>query len=369
MASLQKITKGWQTGYRLRVCTGGKRLSVWLGTIRDREAMAVKLHVEAIIASQRMQTPLPAETARWLKDLPAELRLRLRDVLGAAKSVDEAVEAYVSEMETQLKDATLRTQADTLEQFAADFGSQQLRSLTGAAIDQWLRERNVAESTIGKHAKHLRTWLKWCLAKHYCDADLTIATAATIGVGHKEFVPLDEFQRVIDFFVHDPEMQCVLALSRWSGLRMPSEAVTLRRSAIDFENNRLKIDDSKRTKRRSRGPPKVRELPLFTGLVPYIEPMMRLPRGPHDYLLPTLGGSDAARTGSLLRNRVYRALDKLGIPRWPKVFHSPRATRETELMEVVGPKAASEWIGNSAAVAVRNYELVRGETWAKALDV
>lgn len=368
MASLSKISEGWQAGYRLRVSTGGKRHSVWLGAIRDREAMAIKIHVEAVVDAQRMKTPLPAETQRWLRELSPELRVRLRGVLGSTKSVDEAVEEYLEQLAASEKDSTVRAHADSLEQFASYFGSQNMRSLNGESIDEWLRQRNVSESTIGKHAKHLRTWLKWCKAQDYCDRELAIATPATIGVGEKEFIPLVQFKRVIEYFADDPEMQCILALSRWAGLRVASELVTLRRSWLDIESQRIKIDDSKRTRRRSRGPPRVRELPLFAGMLPFVEPMLKLPGSREDYLLPTIGGMDRDRAGSLLRSRVYRALDALGMVRWPKVFHSPRASRETELMEVVGAKAASEWIGNSAAVAVRNYELIRGETWSKAID-
>ena len=208
MASLQLIKKGWQTGYRLRVCAGGKRHSVWLGPLREREAMTVKLQVEAVIDSQKLRTPLPTETQRWLAQIPAELRGRLREVLGVSKTVDEAVELYVVHVEATHKPSTARAAADTLEQFASHFGSLQLRSLTAVQIDSWLAKQNVCESTVGKHVKHLRTWLAWCRdpAQGYCDSELSITTPATIGVGAKEFVDLKEFERVINYFT-DPEME------------------------------------------------------------------------------------------------------------------------------------------------------------------
>lgn len=366
MASLQLITKGWQTGYRLRVCTGGKRHSVWLGPVRDREALAIKRHVEAVVDSQQMRTPLPTETQRWLTQISAELRVRLREVLGVAKTVDEAVENYLQWYADQNKAGTVRASTDTLEQFASHFGSQQMRSLTGEEIDHWLAQLNVAGPTVGKHAKNLRSWLKWCKTANYCDAELVIATPSTIGVGEKEFIDLAEYQRVIDSF-DDVEMRAVLAISRWSGVRVASEVVGLRRSSIDLENNRFLIYDSKRTRRRSRDPPVVRTTPLFSGLLPYLEALLRLPGKPHDFLLPTLGGMDQERAGSLLRQRVYRRQDKLGIQRWPKVFHSPRATRQTELIGLVGEKAACDWIGNSREVSRRNYELILDETFDRAV--
>jgi hypothetical protein len=368
MASLQHIKNGWQTGYRLRVCTGGKRHSVWLGNVRRREADTVQLHVEAIIQSQRLQTPIPSETQRWIRDLSADLRTRLRPILGVERTVDEAADAYVVYCEKQLKPTTARSNADTVTQFAADYGSSSLRLITGDQIDTWLLRRNVAASTIGKHVKHLRSWFAWALQAQLIESAPTIETPATIGQGEKQFIDFDQWQKVIDHFASKPEMQCVLALSRWCGLRIASELVTLRRSSVDLASERLLIEDSKRSHRQSRGPPVVRKVPLFAGLRPYLMVMLERPGGPHDYLLPTIGGQDAERVGSLLRQRVYRALDKLGLERWPRVFHSLRATRQTQLKDLFGEHAACEWIGNSRDEFRQSYELIPDEIFTRAVD-
>jgi hypothetical protein len=43
-----------------------------------------------------------------------------------------------------------------------------------------------------------------------------------------------------------------------------------------------------------------------------------------------------------------------------------RATRETELIERYGLATASQWIGNSAAVAMRSYAMVTDDHWHRA---
>ncbi len=115
-------------------------------------------------------------------------------------------------------------------------------------------------------------------------------------------------------------MQAVLALARWCGLRIASEVVTLRVSSVDLAADRLLIDDSKRSHRQSRGPPVIRKLPLFSGVRPYLMPLLKRKCNPNDYLLPTLGGQDPQVVGSLLRQRVYRAIDSLGMDRWRVCF-------------------------------------------------
>lgn len=369
MASLQHIKDGWQTGYRLQVCTSGKRHSVWLGNVRKNEATTVKLHVEAVIQSQRLQTPLPSETQRWLRELSAELRLRLRPILGHERSVDEAADQYVAHCEATLKVTTARANADTVNQFASHYGSQMLRSISGEQIDLWLLRQNVAASTIGKHVKNLRAWFAWALTQRMIDNVPTIDTPATIGVGDKSHIDFDVYQKLIDYFDRDPEMQCIMALAQWCGLRIASEVCPLRRSDFCLATDRITIHDTKRTYRRSRDPPRVRTLPLFTGLRPYLMPMLNRPGNPNDYLLPTIGGQDPERVGSRLRNRVNRAQDALGIDRWPRVFHSVRATRQTQLKELVGEKVACEWIGNTPYVFQRNYELIADEIFTRAVEL
>ena len=368
MASLFQVKTGWQTGYRLQYRTSGRRHSMWLGNVRDSEARRVLLHVSAIEEAIKLKTPIPSETLRWLAD-HAQYRQSLAPLLGTSKTVDEAADLYYLHVQANHKETTARAAEDTIGQFASHFGNQPLRSITGETIDGWLARQNVAASTVGKHVKILRTWLRWSLAQHLIDTVPQISTPSTIGVGEKAYVDFDgQYQQLIDYFAGDREMQCILAMARWNGPRVASEVVTLRRSNVDLANDRFLIDDSKRSHRQSRGPPKIRTLPLFSSLRPYVMAMLAQPGKPTDYLLPTIGGQNAQRAGSLLRQRVYRALDKLGIPRWPRVFHSPRATRQTQLKESVGEKAACDWIGNTPDVSRRNYELIDGETFARAVD-
>ncbi len=212
MASLQHIKHGWQTGYRLRVSHEGKRHSVWLGPVREREAVAVRLHVEAIQQSQRLRTPMPAETQRWLR--ATTLKPKLSFLLGLDKTVDEAVEEYIARETAINKATTVRAKEDTLNQFASHYGTLSMRSLTGDQIDTWLARQNVVASTIGKHVKQLRAWLKWCLDEQLVDSMITIKSPSTVGVGAKQFVDVGMIQKVIDHFAGDPRCN---VYSRWPG--------------------------------------------------------------------------------------------------------------------------------------------------------
>ena len=183
-------------------------------------------------------------------------------------------------------------------------------------------------------------------------------------MGDKEFISVDDFDGILKSFNKQPEMRCALAIARWAGVRVPSEILLLTRSSVDFEQQRLRVTDSKRTKRLSRAPPVVRELPLFPELVPYLEAVWDLSNEPTARLLPSI----VAMGGNTFVARCRKARDEAGMS-WPRLFSSLRATRETELITRFGLKAACEWIGNSPAVAIKHYELITAETWKEATTV
>lgn len=354
MASLTHETQP-RTGYRLRAYAAGdssRRFSIWLGEIPSREAETIKRHIEAVLDSQKLGTPMPGETQRWLGRIPELLRRKLIPVLGTARNVREAVDQYIVWATRTHKPSTVETMTCTLNQFASEFGRVQMRSLAAVEVDQWLSTRNVRANTRAKHAKHLKTWIFWCRKAGFVD-DLQLNTAAYIKAGNKEFITREKFDRLMIAFT-DAEDRCALALARWLGIRMPSE-LAIRTADIDFDDRTITVIDSKRTHRCNRGPPITRKCPLFRELVPYLDAVWR---PSEKYLLPTL-------VGTSFTARVRVARDKLGLT-WPRLFHSLRATRQTELIAEFGMHAACEWIGNSPKIAQEFYELIDDETWARA---
>lgn len=368
MASLSRHDRH-RTGWQLRAYApaaggasagGAVRHSIWLGDIAEREARKVKAHVEAILEARKLGTPVPGETNRWLAKCEPGLRRKLAPLLGASRSVGDAIDEYLADNPN--KPTTVGSYRDTLDQFHSAFRNRAMRSLSGAEVDAWLAEQNVSANTVGKHAKNLKTWIRWCRGCGFVD-DLHIATPSTIGVGSKTLLSAAVLQQWIDSLGTDPHLQIGLALIRWLGLRVPSELLLLTRGSVDWETQRIHVVDSKRTKRQSRGPPVIRHAPLFAELVPYLERLWQmLPDGPAtDPLLPEV----VAMGGKSFVRRCHEARAAADLE-WGKLFNSVRATRETELITSFGIKAACEWIGNSPAVAVRNYEQITADTWEKA---
>jgi hypothetical protein len=67
-----------------------------------------------------------------------------------------------------------------------------------------------------------------------------------------------------------------------------------------------------------------------------------------------------------LRKELLTRLDRANIKPWPRLFHSMRASRQTELEREFGLAAACAWLGNTASIAKEHYLLVTSDAWQKA---
>ncbi|MCE2811402.1 MAG: hypothetical protein LW850_13515 [Planctomycetaceae bacterium] len=54
---------------------------------------------------------------------------------------------------------------------------------------------------------------------------------------------------------------------------------------------------------------------------------------------------------------------------WPRLFHSMRASRQTELQREFPLHVVCSWLGNSPRIAQQSYLLVTEEDFAKAAGV
>jgi hypothetical protein len=71
--------------------------------------------------------------------------------------------------------------------------------------------------------------------------------------------------------------------------------------------------------------------------------------------------------------RVYEAswgdLEWSGVSGWPRLFHSMRASRQTELQREFPLHVVCSWLGNSPRIAQQSYLLVTEDDFARAAGV
>jgi hypothetical protein len=133
-----------------------------------------------------------------------------------------------------------------------------------------------------------------------------------------------------------------MALSRYGGLRCPSEHLALKWTDVQWDDGRIVIDSPKT------GP---RTIPLFPELRTYLDDA-------YDLIEPGPGSVHVInrhRKTTNLRTQLCRIIRRAGLKPWEKPFHNMRASRETELAAEYPLHVVCEWIGNSALVAQKHY--------------
>jgi integrase len=168
-----------------------------------------------------------------------------------------------------------------------------------------------------------------------------------------------------------PTWRTIIALARYAGMRCPSEVLSLKWSDVNFETGRMTVPSPK-----TEGIPgkEYRVCPIFTDLRPHLDEAFELADGGAEYVVsgPLADKVRAKSTGENgwvncnLRTEFERLLRRAGLTPWPRLFHTLRASCETDLLEKFPISAVTEWLGHSATVALKHYARVPDALFERA---
>jgi len=159
----------------------------------------------------------------------------------------------------------------------------------------------------------------------------------------------------------DAQWKLLVALSRFGGLRCPSEHLSLRWGDIDWEK-----EPHSRTEPQDRAPRRQgrADHPLFPELLPYLRTVYEEAEPGTEWVITRYRD-----TRSNLRTHFMRIIRKAGLKPWPKPWQNLRSTRQTELCETFPMHVVCRWLGNTAAVADEHYLQVTDEHFERAIAV
>jgi integrase len=366
MASLSREPNGRRV---VQIVGGdGRRRSVRLGKVSQREAETVRLHIERLDAAARTGHTPPAETAEWVRTLDERLHRRIaavgllprRDASALASFIDAWINSRV---DVKPATRTLWRQArdNLVDCFGADKLLRELNLGHGEEFRQYLLGRGLAEETTRKRCRIGKMFFAAALRRRLI-AENPLAEVPTVGRGNPErlyFVSRAEADAVLAS-CPDVEWRMLFALSRWGGLRCPSEHLALRWGDVDWDRGRLTVHASKTEHHEGGG---IRQAPLFPELrAVLMEGFAEAAEGAEFVI--TRYRSPAQN----LRTRLQRIIKQAGLTPWPKLWQNLRSTRETELAETFPLHVVCAWIGNSRPVAMRHYLQVTDEHFERAVQ-
>lgn len=234
-------------------------------------------------------------------------------------------------------------------------------TITEVQADEWRTSlaKSYAKSTVSRTVLYARQMFRWGMKRGMVDTNpfSELKAGAQVNAARRCFVDRDTIAKVMDA-APDAEWRLLIALSRFGGLRVPSEALALQWADIDWASNRITVRSPKTEHHEGRGE---RIIPLFPEIR---EPLMQVfdaaPEGSTQVI-------QSYRQGSNLNPQLRRIIRRAGVTEWPKAWHNLRASRQTELAASYPLHTVCAWIGNTKAIAAGHYLQVTDPDWTRAV--
>lgn len=365
MASITQEANGRRTVQFVGM--DGKRRSIRLGIVTQRAAESVRFRVEMILSAQLSGHAPDDETSRWIAGLDQTMSEKLAAVGLTARreyaTLKEFIDDYIAGR-SDIKDRTTLRLREAGQKLVDCFGAgRRLREFTSADGDkfrQWLLSKGLAENTVRRNCGRAKQFFKAAIRRKLITDNPfgELVSAVRGNPARMRFIDLETTAKVFQA-CPNAEWRLIFALSRFGGLRCPSETLSLRWSDIDWTNARIRVPSPKTEHIEGK---ESRLIPLFPELRPYLEAVRAEAKPGADYVI--------TRYRSVRQNlstQFERIVCRAGIEPWPKLFQNLRSTRETELMETFPAHVVCAWIGNSEAVARKHYLQVTDDHFTKAV--
>ena len=173
------------------------------------------------------------------------------------------------------------------------------------------------------------------------------------------FVTAESIEKVLER-CPDAEWKLIVTLSRFGGLRCPSEHLRLTWDCVDWNKGRITVYSPK-TEHHVGG--ELRIIPMFSELRPHLERVFEEAEEGTKYVI------NRHRIASQkYSTRLKKIITRAGLKPWPKLFQNMRATRQTELSGQFPLHVVCDWLGNSAPIAQKHYLQVTEQHFAEAIS-
>ena len=348
----------------------GSRRTIRLGKATVRQAEAIKIKIEQLALTATGITGVMDEaTAAWLTGLDVKMynKLAVAGLVGRRESTQLGpfLDAYITERH-DVKQGTKNTYRLVSNNLTAFFGNDKLlRDVTPGECDQYrlhLVGLGLADNTVRRRCGVARQFFRVAVRRKLIPSNPLedLKTTVQSNPARLYFIRRVEAHKVLDA-CPDAQWRLLFALSRYGGLRCPSEHIMLRWSDIDWEHGRMLVRSPKTEHHKGH---ESRLVPLFPELVPYLREAFEQAEPGTEYVITRY-----RRPNSNLRSQLERIIIKAGLKPWPKLFQNLRSTRETELVERWPEHVVCAWIGNSKAVAREHYLQVTDEHFEQAAKI
>lgn len=350
----------------------GKRQTVRLGVASMQTAETFAKRIDLILTAQAVGATLDRETITWLGELDDTMSDRLSrtglipkreaQVRAEAPRLGAFIDQYINGR-IDAKPSTVTvwkiTRDNLIEHFGADRLLVEITKGDAERFRLFLIGKGLGPNTVARRLKFAGQFMRAAVDDGLIPANPFKGKGGMVR-GNRErmyFVSRAETAAVLDACTDD-EFRLIVALSRYGGLRCPSETLALRWEHVDFERHRLIVPSPKTEHHHGKD---MRLVPIFPELLPYLTAALAAAPDGAEYVV-----SRYRDVTVNLRSRLTKTIIRAGLAPWPKLFHNMRSTRQTELCEIWPSHVVAKWLGNSEAVADEFYLQVTDEHFRRA---
>jgi len=350
----------------------GKYRTIYCGRMSKADAAFLKLRVEALVSVQGLGNPPTGELAAWLATVGDDVYGKLVNVglvepreAVAMPTVDAFINAYLADR-VDVKASTLTAMHQSRIWLVRYLGeARKLDDVTTADADGYkahmIREKK-SKAHINKRIRYARHFFAIALRRKLVqDNPFGHLRGAVVGnPARREFVPANVIEQVIE---HVPCVQwkLLIALARFGGLRIPSEALALKWGDVDFNGKRFIVRSSKTEHHEDGG---IRIVPMFPELVDRFQAVYDAAAEGDEHVITRY--RDA---GTNLRQQFGRWIAAAGVKPWPKLWQNLRASRATELADMYPSHVCAGWLGHTEKIADSFYRMTTDAHFDRAVTV
>ena len=362
MASISRDAGGFRR--ILFVGADRQRRAIRLGKVSQRTAEEIKTRVELLNTAKIMGQPIDGDTAQWV----ARRESKLADKLAAVGLIPKRQSAKLGNFldkyiagRLDVKPATKEIWGQGKRGLIDYFGAEKpVKEITAGDADNYkmhLIGQKLATMTVRKRLQFAKTVFR-AMVKHKLIGENPfdeVSTQATMAPGRQHFITAEDTAKLLEA-CPDVTWRAIVGLSRYGGLRCPSEVLSQEWTAIDWEAGRIRVTSPKTAHHPGKDK---RTIPLFPELRAILtEAFEQAPVGAvyvcgERYLEEAMGPHGWRNIN--LRTRFEKIVDRAGLDPWPRLFHNMRASRETELCERFPLHVVTAWLGNTPTIALRHY--------------
>jgi integrase len=344
---------------------GGKRETIYLGSVPKRWAEDFARHVERLIEHVEYGEPIDRKTSAWLAEVGPKWRKKLAARgLAAAETI-----ATLADLVAECRAQTIAGGAAASTVVKLDAAGRNLveyfgprRSVHGvtpgdaADYARWLRVsgrrdgsgKGLAATTTAKQLKTASGFFRRAVMKEVCHRNPFEGLAREApGSDAQQYVPREVVLSVLKHC--SPALALRVALTRFAGLRHPSEVEAVQIEWVNLPERRLLAFSPKNQRYDHK---RWREVPIDPEVASRLADAIETAAPGEVYV----AWQNRGVTATAWRNALERACKRAAVVPWRSLWHSLRGSRAVDLLDAGVPEhVVCTWQNTGPAELRKHY--------------